>query len=60
MIYGFPAQGGDAFVLLPMERNYFDLPGPSAPIDYDRDIKPMIAELVALLETAALVRRVTG
>ena len=53
-------KGGDAFVLLPMERNYFDLPGPSAPIDYDRDIKPMIAELVALLETAALVRRVTG
>ena len=53
-------RGSDAFVLLPMETNYFELPGISTPLDYDKHVKPMIADLVTLLETAALVRKVGG
>ncbi len=51
-------RGSDAFLLLPMEKNYFELPGISTPVSYDEHVKPMIADLVTLLETAALVRQV--
>jgi hypothetical protein len=51
-------RGSDAFLLLPMEKNYFELPGISTPVGYDEHVKPMIADLVTLLETAALVRQV--
>lgn len=53
-------RGSDAFLLLPTERNYFQLPDPSQPFDFDADGRPMIADMVTLLETAALVRRVGG
>lgn len=53
-------RGSDAFVLLPMETDYFELPGISTPLNYDSHVKPMIADLVTLLETAALVRKVGG
>jgi len=51
-------KGGDAFLLLPIEKDYFELPANSAPIDYESHVRPMIADLVALLETAALIRKV--
>jgi len=50
--------GNDIFLLLPQDRNFFELPGMSQPLDYDRDVKPMIADMAALLATAALVRQV--
>jgi hypothetical protein len=53
-------RGSDAFLLLPMEKDYFELPGISTPLGYDQHVKPMIADLVTLLETAALVRQVGG
>lgn len=53
-------KGSDAFVLLPTERDYFELPASDAPLEFDKHIKPMIGDLVSLLETAALIRRVGG
>jgi len=50
--------GNDIFLLLPQDRNFFELPGVSQPLDYDRDVKPIIADMAALLATAALVRQV--
>lgn len=53
-------RGSDAFLLLPLEKDYFELPGISTPLSYDDHVRPMIADLVTLLETAALVRQVGG
>jgi hypothetical protein len=50
--------GRDAFLLLPVAKNFFELPGISQPIDYHAHIEPLVAELVSLLATAALVRQV--
>jgi hypothetical protein len=51
-------QGGDGFLLLPVAKNFFELPGISQPIDYHAHVEPLVAELVSLLATAALVRQV--
>jgi len=53
-------RGSDAFLLLPLDKDYFALPGISTPVSYEEHVKPMIADLVTLLETAALVRQVGG
>lgn len=53
-------RGSDAFLLLPLEKDYFELPSISTPLSYDQHVRPMIADLVTLLETAALVRQVGG
>ena len=53
-------RGSDAFLLLPMEKDYFEMPGITTPLNYDEHVRPMIADLVTLLETAALVRQVGG
>lgn len=53
-------RGSDAFLLLPLEKDYFELPGIATPLAYDEHVRPMIADLVTLLETAALVRQVGG
>ncbi|MGE0280160.1 MAG: hypothetical protein AB7P20_06050 [Rhizobiaceae bacterium] len=53
-------RGSDAFLLLPLEKDYFELPAISTPLSYDEHVRPMIADLVTLLETAALVRQVGG
>lgn len=47
----------DGFLLLPDSRNFFELPAAKAAIDFDRDAKPMLADMSALLATAALVRK---
>lgn len=53
-------KGSDAFLLLPMQRDYFQLPDIGTQLDYERHVRPMIVDLVTLLETAALVRKVAG
>ncbi|MEW9836752.1 hypothetical protein [Mesorhizobium marinum] len=48
---------GDGFLLIPLARNLFELPADGEPIDYTAHVEPMIADLAALLATAALVRK---
>ena len=51
-------EGRDGFLLLPVTKNFFELPGISTPLDYKAHIEPMVADMVALLATASLVRKV--
>jgi hypothetical protein len=51
-------QGRDGFLLLPLTRNFFELPGISQPIDYKAHVEPLVVDMVSLLATAALVRKV--
>lgn len=51
-------QGHDGFLLLPHNKNFFELPGVGTPLDYDRHIKPIVVDMVSLLATGALVRKV--
>ncbi|WP_192256180.1 DUF3137 domain-containing protein [Mesorhizobium silamurunense] len=50
--------GSDGFLLMPRSKNFFELPDISAPIDYNTHVAPMIADLGAMLATAALVRKI--
>ena len=50
--------GSDGFLLMPRSKNFFELPDISEPIDYNRHVAPMIADLGAMLATAALVRKI--
>jgi hypothetical protein len=49
--------GSDGFLLIPLSKNFFELPDISQPLDYRRHVGPMIADMAALLATAALVRK---
>ena len=51
-------RGADGFLLLPVSRDFFELPGVSVPLDYKAHIEPIIADMASLLATAALVRKV--
>lgn len=51
-------RGNDGFLLLPLSKNFFELPDISTPLDYKMHIETIVADLVALLATAALVRKV--
>ena len=50
--------GRDGFLLLPGSKNFFELPGISTPLDYKAHIEPLVADMVALLATASLVRKI--
>ena len=50
--------GSDGFLLMPRSKNFFELPDISVPIDYSMHVAPMIADLGAMLATAALVRKI--
>lgn len=50
--------GGDGFLLLPQPKNFFELPDISVPLDYQTHVAPMIADMGAMLATAALVRKI--
>jgi hypothetical protein len=50
--------GRDGFLLLPLTKNFFELPGISTPINYKTHIEPIVADMVSLLATASLVRKV--
>ena len=51
-------EGRDGFLLLPVTKNFFELPGISTPLDYKAHIEPIVADMVALLATASLVRKI--
>jgi hypothetical protein len=51
-------KGRDGFLLIPQTKNFFELPGISQPLDYKGHVEPMVADMAALLATAALVRKV--
>lgn len=50
--------GGDAFVLVPTGRDFFELPDADRDIDYARHVLPMIRDLVTLLAMAQLIDRI--
>lgn len=52
--------GPDGFLLLPLTKNFFELPGISTPIDYKVHVEPIVADMVSLLATAALVRKIAA
>jgi hypothetical protein len=51
-------QGRDGFLLIPSSKNFFELPGISTPLDYKAHVEPMVADMVALLATVSLVRKI--
>ena len=53
-------RGADGFLLLPVSRNFFELPGVSVPLDYKAHIEPIIADMASLLATVSLVRKVNA
>lgn len=50
-------KAGDGYLLLPQTKDFFELPSISVPLDYKAHIEPMVADMAALLATAALVRK---
>ena len=50
--------GRDCYLLVPAKKDFFELPSVDTPIDFDRNIRPMIRDLVTLLATAQLVNRI--
>lgn len=51
-------KGRECYLLVPAKKDFFELPPVDTPIDFDRYIKPMIRDLVTLLATAQLVRKI--
>ncbi len=49
--------GSEGYLLIPLSKDFFELPEASQPLDYHAHVKPMVADMVALLATAALVRK---
>ena len=49
--------GMDGFLLLPLEKDFFELPPVQSPADFGSDAEPMLRDMAALLATAALVRK---
>ncbi|CAN7573693.1 hypothetical protein [Mesorhizobium sp. LjNodule214] len=50
--------GSDGFLLLPQPKDFFELPDISVSLDYQTHVAPMIADMGAMLATAALVRKI--
>lgn len=50
--------GTDGYLMLPSTQNYFALPDMKYDVDYERDVKPLVHEMVMLLAVAHLVRRI--
>jgi hypothetical protein len=51
-------RGADGFLLIPHEKNFFELPGIGTTLDYSAHIAPMLADMAQLLATASLLRKV--
>lgn len=51
-------RGADGFLLIPHEKNFFELPGIGTTLDYSAHIAPMLADMAQLLATASLMRKV--
>jgi len=50
-------RGGECFLLLPSDRDYFALPNIKDDVDFQADIEPMIRDMVVLLAVAHLIRK---
>jgi len=50
-------RGDDVFLLMPMKKNCFELPAIGVPLSYEAHVRPIAAELAAIMATAALVRK---
>ena len=48
----------DGFLLVPTQKDFFELPPIGTPLDFDVHVRPMIADLVTLVSTARLVSRI--
>lgn len=48
----------DGFLLVPTKKDFFELPPIGVPLDLERHVQPMIADLMTLLATARLVSRI--
>ncbi|PPJ46572.1 hypothetical protein C0075_13000 [Rhizobium sp. KAs_5_22] len=48
----------DGFLLVPTKKDFFELPPIGVPLDFERHVQPMIADLMTLLATARLVSRI--
>jgi Protein of unknown function (DUF3137) len=47
----------DIFLMVPSEKNFFELPGIGVEVDYKAHVEPIVRELAMLLATVALVRK---
>ena len=47
----------DIFLMVPLEKNFFELPPIGMDVDYKAHVEPMVRELVMLLATGGLVRK---
>ena len=55
---GRVAVSGDRmFVLLPVDKNFFELPHVAVEIDYARHVEPIVADIAVLVATATLMRK---
>lgn len=48
----------DGFLLVPTKKDFFELPPIGVPLDFERHVQPMMADLITLLSTARLVSRI--
>lgn len=48
----------DCYLLVPSKKDFFELPPVDTPLDFDLHVQPMIRDLVTLLATAHLVRKI--
>jgi hypothetical protein len=51
-------RAADGFLLIPHDKNFFELPGIGTTLDYSAHIAPMLTDMAQLLATASLVRKV--
>lgn len=50
--------GTSGFLLLPHQKNFFELPAADVALDYKAHVEPMIADMATILATASLVRKI--
>ena len=47
----------DIFLMVPSEKNFFELPSIGTDVHYEAHVEPIVRELAMLLATGALVRK---
>ncbi|WP_432287490.1 hypothetical protein SLT36_11255 [Aminobacter sp. BA135] len=50
--------GTSGFLLLPHQKDFFELPASDLALDYKAHVEPMIADMATILATASLVRKI--
>lgn len=51
-------QHKDGYLLVPSNKDFFELPSIHTPLDFDRHVQPMIRDLMTMLATARLVSKI--